>query len=92
MGTGHIEWIPWRTDWVGLYSTLYISVVIFGRRAGRVIPIGERASGYSKNTMAGTSHHADFRSFHVPNACSTSPRPRNHQTARGLISATVADT
>ena len=40
---------------------LYISVVISGRRAERVISIGERASGYSKNTMAGTSHHAELQ-------------------------------
>jgi hypothetical protein len=43
-GNGSLGWIPWRNDWVGLYSTLYISDVIFGRRAGRVISIGERAS------------------------------------------------
>lgn len=39
-GYGSLGWIPWRIDWMGLYSTLYISVMTSGMRAERVISIG----------------------------------------------------
>lgn len=54
-GTGYFGWIPWRNDWLGLYI-IYIPFVIYGRRVGRVISIGEAGFWLQdtvKNTMAG---------------------------------------